>query len=262
MLDRAKLTSHLNREEDRILGNHILDRIAIVLQQENTQSTNFLDPYEQEIATVMLKQLSQVNYLVDGGYQGAERKRITIFPEYLFPDHIEPPVAILRIEGNFNFHVVEHRDYLGAITALGIKREMLGDILVLNTFSQVVVAEELREFIILNLGQVHQVPVVVTEIAKDDLVLPPDNTKEIKATVASLRLDAVASAGFGDSRSKIVKYIKSEKVKVNWKLAVNPAQKVEVNDLISLRGRGRIEIIKDNGRSHRDRIKLLLKKYN
>lgn len=261
MLDREKLTSHLHREEDQILGGHILDKVEIVIKRKSNESTNFLNPYEREIATGIIKQIYDVNFLVDGGYEGAERKRITIFPEYLFPDHVKSPVCILKIEGNFKFQPVSHRDFLGAIMALGIKREMIGDLLVSDDFAQVVVADELKDFILLKLNKVHQVPVEICEITPDELVLPPENTKEIKTTVASMRLDAVASAGFGDSRSKIACDIKNEKVKLNWKVAVNPAQKVEVDDLISIKGRGRVKVCQKEGLSHRGRIKLILKKF-
>ena len=68
--------------------------------------------------------------------------------------------------------------------------------------------------LVLNLDKVHEVPVEVVEISPDDLEIPHTQIKEIKATVPSMRLDAVASAGFGDSRSKISREIQSEKVKL------------------------------------------------
>lgn len=261
MLDRDKLTSHLHGEEEKLLGGHIIDKIEMVIKRKSTESTNFLNPYESELATSILDQISDINYLTAGGYQGAERQRIVVFPEYLFPDHVELPVAILKLNGNFKFQPVSHRDFLGSLMGLGIKREMIGDLLLADDFAQVVIAEEVNEFITLKLDSVHQVPVEVEQIESDELVLPEESTKEIRTTVASLRLDAVASAGFGDSRSKISRDIKNEKVKLNWKIENNPAQSVEIGDLVSIRGRGRIKVENHEGLSHRGRIKLLIKKY-
>ncbi len=261
MLDREKLISHLYREEEQLLGGHILDKLEMVLKRKSSEATNFLNPYECEIASGIIEQVAEINYQIDGGYPGAERKRISIFPDYLFVDHVEPTVSILKIEGNFKFQPVNHRDFLGSLMGLGIKREMVGDILILDEFAQVVVAAELKDFIKLRLTHVHQVPVEVNEIAEDDLVKPEENTREIKTTVASMRLDAVASAGFGDSRSKISRDIKSEKVKLNWKVVDDPAARVEVEDLISIRGRGRIKVSSINGESHRGRVKLSLLRY-
>ncbi len=261
MLDRERLSSHLHNEEELMLAGHIFDKIEMVIKRKSNESTNFLNPYEVDIATGIIKQIYDVNFIVDGGYKGSERKRITIFPEYLFPDHVETPLSLLKVSGNFKFQAVSHRDFLGAIMGLGIKREMVGDIIITDDFAQVVVADELKEFISMKLNQVHEIPVEISEMRSEDLLIPTENTKEIRTTVASMRLDAVASAGFGDSRSKITRDIKSEKVKVNWKVENNPASNVEIGDMISIRSRGRVKVDQDNGLSHRGRTKLILQRY-
>lgn len=261
MLDREKLSSHLHNEEETMLAGHIFDKIEMVIKRKSNESTNFLNPYEADIATGIIKQIYDVNFIVDGGYKGSERKRVTIFPEYLFPDHVETPLSLLKVIGNFKFQAVNHRDFLGSIMGLGIKREMIGDIVITDDFAQVVVADELKEFISMKLNQVHEIPVEISEMSSEDLVIPTENTKEIRTTVASMRLDAVASAGFGDSRSKITRDIKSEKVKVNWKVENNPASNIEIGDMISIRGRGRVKVDQDIGLSHRGRAKLILQRY-
>ncbi|MFW6287764.1 MAG: YlmH/Sll1252 family protein, partial [bacterium] len=127
MLDRERLSSHLHNEDDLMLAGHIFDKIEMVMNRKSNESTNFLNPYQTEIATGIIKQIYDVNFIIDGGYKGAERKRITVFPEYLFPDHVDSPVRILKLSGNFKFQPVNHRDFLGAIMGLGIKRDMVGD---------------------------------------------------------------------------------------------------------------------------------------
>ncbi len=261
MLNKEKYLSHLHGEEDNILGGYILDQIEIVLKRKQEQFTDFLNPYQRKIAVNIIKQIYDINYLEAGGYKKAERKRIAIFPEYLFPDNIDLPVSILKISGNFNFQSVNHKDFLGSLMGLGIKRKKVGDLLVLDDFAQIIVAEEIKEFIKLKLNKVHEVPVEIEEINSDDLIIPSSNTKDIKATVASMRLDAVASAGFGDSRSKISRDIKNDKLKLNWKPVNDPAHGVEIDDLISIKGRGRVEVFEKRGISNRGRIKLLLKRY-
>lgn len=261
MLDRDRYLSHLNRDEDKLLGAHAIDKIELVLKRKKEQSTDFLNPYQRKIVTTITKQIYDINYLQDGAYKRAERKRIVIFPEYLFPDHVQSPVSVLKLDGNFNFQSIGHRDVLGSLLGLGIKRKMLGDILVLDEFVQVVIADEIKDFVSLKLKRIHEVPVNVTEIKKGDIVIPTENARDILATVPSMRLDAVASAGFGDSRNKISRDIKNQKVKLNWKPEVNTSEEVKVDDLISIRGRGRVKVVKRRGLSHRGRIKLLLKRY-
>lgn len=261
MLDKEKLLSHLERDDEKILANKILDKAEIVIERKSEQSTDFLNPHQRKIARKLIKQISDINYIEDGGYKRAERKKITIFPDYLFADNVEAPISILKIEGNFNFCHVDHRDYLGALMGLGIKRKVLGDLLVMDDFAQIIVDSDLKDFIKMKLTNVNEVPVEVTEISRDEIIVPTQHTKEIKATVASMRLDSVASAGFGDSRNKISQDIKNKKVKLNWRMEDDPAQDVEVNDMISIRGRGRVEVIKRRGLSNRGRIKLILNRY-
>jgi len=261
LLDRERLTSHLHREEEKILLNHVLDKAEIVLKRKSKERTNFLNPHECNIISGVIKQVNEINFKLEGGYPTAERKRISIFPDYIYPDHVENTVSILKISGNFKFQALSHRDFLGAILGTGIKREMVGDILVAEDFAQVIVAAELKDYISLNLVQVHEVPVEVLEISAEDLVMPHSRVKEIRTTVPSMRIDAVASAGFGDSRSKISREIASEKVQKNYKLVSNPSTRVEEGDLISIRGRGRIKVVEISGVSNRDRLKLLIHRY-
>ena len=149
MLDKEILLSHLKREDEKILGDKILDKVEMVISRKSEESTDFLNPHQRKIAKNIIKQISDVNFVEDGGYKRAERKRITIFPDYLFPDHVHTPVSILKVEGNFDFCRVNHRDYLGALMGLGIKRKLVGDLLVMDDFAQIIVSEELKDFIIM-----------------------------------------------------------------------------------------------------------------
>jgi len=261
MFDKEKLLSHLHREDDRKLGDFVLDKIEKVLERKSIERTNFLNPYQRKVALGLIEQINGVNHLTEGGYKKAERQRIVIFPDYLFPDHVESSIKVIKVEGNFNFKNITHKDFLGAILGLGIKREMVGDILVLDEFAQIIIAEEIYDFVDLHFKKVNEVPIEISKITKDDIVIPTQNTKDIPTTVASLRLDAVASAGFGDSRSKISRDIKNKRVKLNFKVVTDPASEVEIGDLISIRNRGRVEVAERRGLSNRNRIKLLLKRY-
>jgi RNA-binding protein YlmH len=261
MFDKEKLLSHLHREDDRLLGDFALDKIEKVLERKSTENTNFLNPYQRKVVLGLIKQVNGVNYIEEGGYKKAERKRIVVFPDYLFPDHVESSIEIIKVNGNFNFKSLSHKDFLGSILSLGIKREMIGDILVLDEFGQIIIAKELYEFIKLNFNKVNEVPIEISKIDNDDLIIPTNNTKDISTTVASMRLDAVASAGFGDSRNKISRDIKNNRVKLNFKVVTDPACEVELEDLISIRNRGRVEVAVRRGFSNRGRIKLLLKRY-
>lgn len=260
MFDEDNILNHLHREEDRILGSHILDKSEQVLKYHKTQATDFLNPYQMEIAVSLVEQLAEINFKKEGGYPRAERKRLVIFPEYLFPDLVEKQIKIYQLDGNFSFQKLSHRDFLGALMGLGLQRKMIGDILVHSDKAQIITAAEIQDIIEFKLDKVHQVPVEIKEIDKSQLIEPIQHEKEIQTTVASMRLDSVASSGFGDSRNKMSRDIENEKIKLNWKLESDPAAEVEIGDLISAQGRGRVKVEAERGISHKGRIKLTLKR--
>lgn len=103
--------------------------------------------------------------------------------------------------------------------------------------------------------QVRTVPVTTRQVALNDLNLPKPQTKEINSSEVSLRLDAVASSGFGLSREKMSKLITSGSVRLNWADETKPAALVKDGDIVSCSGKGRIEI-KVTGRTKKGRYSL------
>jgi RNA-binding protein YlmH len=112
-----------------------------------------------------------------------------------------------------------------------------------------------------NWSQVGKVPITLKEIDEEQLAVEPERIKEIKGTVASLRLDAVAAEGFGTSRSKMVREIKAERVKVNWKPVSNPALSISQGDVLSIRGRGRVVVSEVGGTTRKGRTSIVLHRY-
>jgi RNA-binding protein YlmH len=111
-----------------------------------------------------------------------------------------------------------------------------------------------------HLYDVHKVPVTVSEIDLEQLAVEPERVKEMRTTVASLRLDAVAAFGFSMSRTKMAREIKAERLKVNWRQVNDPSCAVAEGDVLSMRGRGRVTIEKITGETRKGRIALLLKR--
>ena len=85
--------------------------------------------------------------------------------------------------------------------------------------------------------------------------------KETKIIVTSLRLDCIVSALLNQSRTKAVAYIKDGAVKLNYSIEDEANKKVEIKDLISIKGFGRYVLEDTIGLTKSDRITLLIKKY-
>jgi len=225
------------------MKERILDLCDRTLKTWQVQCTPFISPPDLADAIAYLSRLTDVQFLAWGGYAQAERQKLAIAPTALelTPDSI--PLAVLHIRGNFLFDPASHRDFLGAMLGTGIERDQIGDIIVLGeTGAQAIASPHIAEYLELQLTQVRTVPVKTQIIPSTELKVRPLQKKEIITTEASLRLDAIASAGFAMSRSKMVELINNEELRVNWQNVSSPSHQLRSGDLVSLRGKGRLEI--------------------
>ncbi len=260
-MDKEQLLGHLQGEEERKIGGHVFNLARLAWETNKPQVTDFYDPYQRQVARSVIGGLPEVGMLPQGGYKQAERARLVIYPQFYVLEAIKSPLRVLQAEGNFAFQKVEHRDYLGSLLATGLERDKIGDIIVLSSGCQVVVAAEIADYLLSNWTRVHQVGIKVSEIYEEQLEVEPERTKEIKTTVASLRLDAIAAGGYGTSRSKMVREIKGDKVKLNWKPVTNPALSVSEGDVLSIRGRGRVVVSSIGGQTRKGRTSVVLHRY-
>ena len=124
------LALHLTRDEV-VFASHIEDLIGACESKNIPVFSQFLDLRQQNIAKACVESFGlQKSFF--GGYADAERKMLGIFPDYVQDGDIEKsfPITALRISHS---RKLSHRDFLGAFMSLGIKRELLGDILVSDT---------------------------------------------------------------------------------------------------------------------------------
>lgn len=117
------------------------------------------------------------------------------------------------------------------------------------------------DFVVQNFTKIAMVAVSVTPMELDQIAPKEEKIKEVRTTVASLRLDAVASSGFSVSRTKLVSAVNAGLLQVNWQPAKGPSQEVKEGDVISMRGRGRMKVEAITGTSRKGRIGVYLKRF-
>jgi photosystem II S4 domain protein len=240
MLPREEL---LKRVENRETVARAIDLAEQAIKNWEVVETDFLSPPEIAEIKGVFDRLSDVEIIATGGYPQAERQRLGICRSELPFEPSQVPLAAIQIAGNFLFDPPTHRDFLGAMLGCGIVRDKTGDIIVLGEQgAQAIVSPELVEFLETHLTQVRSVPVKTRRIELSELKIREPKKKEMVTTEASLRLDAIASAGFGMSRSKMVDLISSGDVRVNWKEIGQSAHALKAGDLVAIRGKGRLEI--------------------
>lgn len=233
----------LDRAENREVVSRLLDLGDRAIQTWDVVCSDFLSPPEITEALQIFSRMTEIHVLAWGGYPQAERQRLAIARGELPLDESMVSLTAISISGNFLFDTATHRDFLGAILGTGIERQKVGDVNVLGEKgAQAIVVPELVEYLQIHFNQVRTVPVKVNAIAFDELKIRVPVTKELVSTEASLRLDAIASAGFGMSRGKMVDLINGDDVRVNWKTISQPSYQVKSGDLIAIRGKGRVTV--------------------
>ncbi len=221
----------------------IIDRAEQALKTWEIVQSDFLSPPELMEAQQAFTRLTEVHIVAWGGYPQAERQRLAIARSDLPLETENVELAAINIVGNFLFDSATHRDFLGALLGTGIVREKVGDLIVLGERgAQAIVVPELVEFLQDSLTQVRSVPVKTKLMPFEDLKIREPKKKEMVTTEASMRLDAIASAGFGMSRSKMADMIGAGDVRVNWKEVNSASYNVQSGDLIAIRSKGRVEV--------------------
>ncbi len=242
--------------------SRLLDQATQALKTWEVVLSGFLSPPELAEAQHMFAALTEVTTIAWGGYPQAERQRLAIARSDLPLDQAQVELSALSISGNFLFDPASHRDFLGAILGTGIVRDQIGDILVLGERgAQAIASPQLVPFLETHLTQVRTVPVQVEAIPFEQLKVREPRCKEMTTVEASMRLDAVASAGFGLSRSKMVKLISTGDVRVNWKDISQSSHSLKAGDLITIRGKGRLELGEVNI-TKKERYRIQLKRFS
>ncbi|AKG20669.1 photosystem II S4 domain protein [Calothrix sp. 336/3] len=258
MLPREEL---LKGVENRDSIARVIDQAEQAIKTWEVVQTDFLSPPEIAEIRQVFARLTDIELVAWGGYPQAERQRMAIARSELPLEPSQISVTLLDIAGNFLFDTATHRDFLGAMLGTGIVREKTGDIIVLGERgAQVIVVPELAEFLEMHLQQVRSVPVKTRTIDISELKVREPKKKELTTVEASLRLDAIASAGFGMSRSKMVSLIDGGDVRVNWKDITQASSQVKTGDLIAIRGKGRLEV-GEIAVTKKDRYRVQLTRY-
>ena len=260
MVDREKILRYFKAGGDEQLAAKLLDLAEGANKSRKYRVSEFLDPHAYNVAEIIAANFENIKLAADGGFANAERVKVAFVAEDFFgqPDF---GMAYFLAAWDKRYYDLSHRDILGAFMGTGCKREALGDIVFVPEGAQLVVEKSLMNYLTGNLTQIGAAPVTLKELAREELLQKEEKVKLINATVADLRLDAVAAAGYGVSRSRMADEIKSLNVKVNWKEAKKAAQPVNAGDVISFRGRGRVEVEEIRGTTKKGRISVTLKRY-
>lgn len=241
------------REENSIFLSRLTELIGRVEDRAYEISTDFLDMSQRSLAENILQRNKNVSYEFFGGYEEAERTVGFIRPSYLEKASFDD-LSLLKVSKSTKGGELSHRDYLGAILSLGVRREKIGDIIVNPKGADIFVKKELVPFFVSNFNKVGRENIEVREASLLEVEVVVSKGEIVKDTVASLRSDNIISSIFSINRKEASKFIKSGSVFVNNIEMKKVDKEIEEGDKLVLRGMGRGYLRKIGGKSRKDRI--------
>lgn len=260
-MDRANIEKIAHSPEDRVLLAKVWDKIQAGIRRDIPASTCFLSPRELEMTRFLFGDVPGLHTF--GGYEDAERKMLVYLPEYLEEASLleeDSPVVCLRAT-YYEADTLSHRDFLGALMGAGIARETVGDICVGSGSCDFFVTAEIAPYIAQNFLSAGRTKLSVQQIQLTEVSVPEPEIKEIRDTLASLRLDSVISSGFRIGRSLAAQYVTAGKAAIDGLPCEKPDKPIPEGCKVSVRGLGKIKLAAVGGQTKKGRISVTIHRY-
>ena len=266
-MNKQEFLKDYKKQEDKLCLSQVLDKIEFCESREKLEYTDFLDMYQVALVENFLRRINFKNYQFFGGYEDSERKILIVYPDKyndsMIKKNYSKMLKILRIElPEEEFGKYSHRNYLGGIVKLGLKREKVGDILVSNQGADIVVVSDFAEVLkkeLPSLTRFENSKIEIKEIS--DIIKKEVKIEEVSIIVPSLRLDNIVSDLVKTSRSKAKQIIEQERVFVNGQNETKMAKQVKIGNIITIRGKGRFIVKEQTGTTRSGRAVLKIEKY-
>lgn len=265
-----------NDAERELFRKRVLELMTAADRGEVSIS-EFYTPRETHHAAVILTGAGyRGRFAFYGGYRGAERSRLVCLPDYALYDvtsdgdadaiwdaaasYAEEDVTVLRAEGS-GYKELSHRDYMGSVLALGIKRTSVGDILVDGDGAYIFCDSKIAEYIVTNLTRVGRDAVKIKKTTLPTGFSAQRRTETVTDTVASMRADCVIAALTNSSRERAKELLRAGLCELNYETLYKPDATVDAGDVLSVRGKGKFIISGTDGVTRSGRLRLFAEKF-
>ena len=265
-MNKSEILTKYTKQDDKLLVSRLIDKIEQANKTNKITYTDFLNSYEKNITLkILLKE--NINYIFYGGYEGAEREICIIYPQKftkeIVIENIKNEIKIIRIIlPNMLKGKYMHKDYLGGLMKLGIKREKLGDIIVDDNGADIIVKNEMTKYVeneIKKLTRFSKSKITIENI--ENIKTIQKEMKELEVIVSSLRLDCIVSELAGTSRSKANEIIREQRVFINYETEENNSRTLKEGDILTIRGKGKFIVDNVSGYTKKNKIVLRILQY-
>lgn len=252
--------------ERKLLEAKIKDKYKFANSKNKITNTDFLNMAEKNIAEKFLRENRIENYVFFGGNgKESDRNILVFYPDKLSTEMVEKNydkiVSAIRITLPKDLQY-EHRIYLSGIMKLGIKREKIGDILVSENGADIIVLNEVADFLKNNLSQLTRFRKANFDVINiNDVKQKEKEFENFSIVVSSMRLDNFVSELARCSRSKGLEIINEQRVFVNYNIETKFSKKINVGDVINIRGKGKFVVEEIDHLTKSKKYVIIIKKF-
>ena len=246
---------------DNILTNRISNAVYNARQRYMTCIFGFFDEKEQNELLDIIRPLHFEDFMFWGGYTDAERKCLGIFPGT--PEQADFPISFIRISAD-KFSTLSHRACMGTILGCGIKREILGDIVLADertAYATIFNQDGMASYICAEVKKIGRAAVKCVLMPEGFIPQIERAFESISFTVTSVRLDSIVAGAIHTSRSVAAKLISVGEVTLNHCINTRTDAPIKCGDVFSVHKKGKFIVEEDSGLTKKDKIRINIKKY-
>lgn len=251
--------------EYKLLIAKLIDKYEFAKTKNKITYTDFLNISEISVVKNVLKEEKINNYIIFGGREESDRSLLIFYPEKFSEEMVEKnfdkifEVIRINLPNNISY---EHREFLSGIMKLGIIREKFGDIIVTDYGADIIVLSEISKILandLKTLTRFRKSEITICSI--NDLAKVENEFEDLNIIVSSIRLDNFVAELAKCSRNNSEEIINEGRVFVNSINEFKHSKKINVNDIITIRGKGKFIFENIGKQTKSGRITINIKKY-
>jgi len=263
MIDLKEILINSNYKKET---EELINIANLAYKHWETYWTGFNSTYVCEEVLKDFENLNDFKFFIYGGFSSSQRSRIACFRGDNIPEEdalkSNFPARGIKINGNFLFDNATQDDFRSLLIENGVNQLKVGDIWTIGDRGAQGIIDNLDiKHLDEKIFYLRDVKVKVNLVNIDELQIPSGRSKKLVNTVeASTRLDAIASAGFRLSRTKIIERIENGMLRLNGSKVNKPTINLKIGDKLELENKGFIEILNlEITKRERWKVKLLRK---
>ena len=263
MIDLKEILINSNYKKET---EELINIANLAYKHWETYWTGFNSTYVCEEILKDFENLNDFKFFIYGGFSSSQRSRIACFRGDNIPEEdalkSNFPARGIKINGNFLFDNATQDDFRSLLIENGVNQIKVGDIWTIGDRGAQGIIDNLDiKHLDEKIFYLRDVKVKINVVGIDELQIPSGRSKKLVNTVeASTRLDAIASAGFRVSRTKIIERIENGMLRLNGSKVNKPTINLKIGDKLELENKGFIEILNlEITKRERWKVKLLRK---